>query len=142
MWRTHRFWLWTAATVLCLLPLTFNLWFPRDLLTLNQLTVGELPRCPGFEAKYVIGGNSIVLVLWVLNILMVPVAFAMWLLARGRPAGWLAGRLAIAYSTVRVAIDTAFIAPDLPFSEDCRQMWSPSRRGTSVSICITCSWRC
>ncbi|SNS46929.1 hypothetical protein SAMN05216276_101017 [Streptosporangium subroseum] len=125
MWRTRRFWLWATATILCLLPLTISWWIPQEWLYFNVLSSGEPPPCLGLEARDAVWGNPIVSAVAGWDSVVVPAAFAVWLPARERRAGWVAGALAVAYITVQVAIDAAFIAFDLLLSEGCGQTWGP-----------------
>ncbi|WP_433352730.1 hypothetical protein ACQP25_05905 [Microtetraspora malaysiensis] len=129
MWRSRGFRLWTVATAMALLPLA--LWLlPESMLISSYLFSGDLPvnppTCPAnvFLTEVYLTSVWASLLGW--NFLVVPLAFALWLITRGRRPSRVVARVVAAYVLLPALLEPALIAYDLStVGARCWEVWQP-----------------
>ncbi|RCG28992.1 hypothetical protein DQ384_21800 [Sphaerisporangium album] len=122
MWRSRGFRLWAVATVMAVLPLALSV-LPDSMLTTGFALINP-PTCPAFVFQTEVYSPSIMPTVLGWNFLVVPLAFALWLVTRrGRPSR-VAARTVAAYVLLPALLDPALIVYDLStVGAGCWEVW-------------------
>ncbi|MFF3669961.1 hypothetical protein [Microtetraspora malaysiensis] len=125
MWRSRGFRLWTVATAMALLPLGLSL-LPESMLTISY-GLDNPPICPGSDFQTELYLSSVWASLLEWNFVVVPLAFALWLITRGRRPSRVVARVVAAYVLLPALLDPALIAYDLStVGARCWEVWEPT----------------
>ncbi|GAB3151095.1 hypothetical protein GCM10027161_50940 [Microbispora hainanensis] len=106
-----------------LLPLTLSV-LPDSWFTTSYMLVSP-PVCPGSDLEIAVYSRLSHVLGW--NFVLVPLAFAVWLLTRAGRAARVTGRAVAAYVLLQALFGPALMAYDLlTVGAGCRQVWGPS----------------
>ncbi|WP_067140758.1 hypothetical protein [Microtetraspora malaysiensis] len=125
MWRSRGFRLWTVATAMALLPLALRL-LPESMLISSYMLINP-PTCPAhiFHTEVYPSSAWASFLGW--NFVVVPLAFALWLITRGRRPSRVVARVVAVYVLLPALLKPAFIAYDLStVGARCWEVWEPA----------------
>lgn len=125
MWRSRGFRLWVVATVMTLLPLVP--WaFPDGEVYSGFTMFVDVPSCPAFEFQTTLFSAPLMAYLLWAHVVAVPVAFALWLVTRGRRPSRVTGRVVACHGLLLALVNPALVAYDLfTAGSGCWRQWEP-----------------